>query len=342
MKNKMRPTWVFSCGIYRSGSTTHYQMVRDVVESAGLGVGIGYHEERKLVKHDDTDHKFIVCKVFEFLPGGFGEKSSYGQTIHREGRLKALATIRDPRDVITSMRERHKRQMEAPRDQAQPFSFEDRATKNFPIWLGQLDKWISLGPDICMMSRYEEWTKDLVGEVFRIANHLEIDIDGETVERIASMYTKGAIMDRKARDRKARRRSDPKLPGIPDILFGEAGAHREYLNAEEETMLVDANRAWMDKYEYLELRELYNADVPRGSGEAEGKSMANVNPVFDTRVIAQVQLARVAQGERVQHPIMKYPDDESKVWVLSTDGYVLIDKQEIANAYKGFLARNTG
>ena len=57
---------------------------------------------------------------------------------------------------------------------------------------------------------------------------------------------------------------------------------------------------------------------------------------FDTRLIAQVQLARVAQGEAPLPPIMHYPDDESKVWVLTTDNYVLFDKQEIADGFAKF------
>ena len=61
------------------------------------------------------------------------------------------------------------------------------------------------------------------------------------------------------------------------------------------------------------------------------------DPQFDARLIAQVQLARVGNHEKVQEPIRRYPDDESKVWVLSVDGYVLFDKQDVANAYTGFI-----
>ena len=66
------------------------------------------------------------------------------------------------------------------------------------------------------------------------------------------------------------------------------------------------------------------------------------DPRFDSRLIAQTQLARVGSGEKVQWPIMKYVDgdgktDESKVWVLSVNGYVLFDKQDVSNAYLGYL-----
>ena len=44
--------WVFVAGIYRSGSTTQYEMVRDIVTQTGNGIGIGYHTENKLTEYD--------------------------------------------------------------------------------------------------------------------------------------------------------------------------------------------------------------------------------------------------------------------------------------------------
>lgn len=57
---------------------------------------------------------------------------------------------------------------------------------------------------------------------------------------------------------------------------------------------------------------------------------------FDTRLIAQVQLMRVARGEPVMPIIMRYPEDETKVWVLTTDNYALYDKSEIADGFTKF------
>ena len=59
---------------------------------------------------------------------------------------------------------------------------------------------------------------------------------------------------------------------------------------------------------------------------------------FDIRLIAMTQLARVGQGEPPYPPIMRYPEDESKVWVLTADGsYDLFDKQELADGYQKFI-----
>lgn len=63
---------------------------------------------------------------------------------------------------------------------------------------------------------------------------------------------------------------------------------------------------------------------------------------FDSRLIAMTQLARVGNGEPVYAPIMKFPEDESKVWVLTTDGYDLFDKQELMEGYQKFIRSQIG
>ena len=252
-----KPIWIWSCGTYRTASTTHYMMTRDIVKLTKNGKGIGYHREDKLKEFDiPSKHKFIVCKVFEFLPSGFkGRKDhvgkSIGQTIYRDGRAKAFATIRDPRDIICSMRERHRRQMEDPAHQRKPFDFQHRVEIDFPIWLGQLNKWIELGPTITMVSRYERWTNNLLEETYRIAEHLEIELTREQARGIAANHTPKRIVERKKAKRRAKEREDPWLPSVPGILFGTSGAHKEHLTKKEEDMLIKANRKWMKKYGYL-------------------------------------------------------------------------------------------
>lgn len=252
-----KPIWVFEAGTYRSASTTQYMMARDIVEMTGNGIGIGYHQESKLKKFDvPSKHRYVVCKVFEYLPGGFkGHKDSvgksHGQTIYREHRLKVLVTIRDPRDIICSMRERHKRQMEDPKHQRQPFDFEHRVKVEFPVWLGQLDRWIGLGPGVCMVSRYEVFTHNLLEETRRIAEFLDIDITREQARDISGRHTLKSIVDFKKSQRKKGEREDPWLPNIPGPLFGKSGVYEDYLSPLEEQMVVGVNKEWMKKYGYL-------------------------------------------------------------------------------------------
>jgi hypothetical protein len=248
-----KPFWVFVAGAYRTASTTQYQMARDIVEQTKHGIGIGYHTERKLKEFDEKDHELLVCKVFEFLPEGFRGERSMGELFLRGKRLKALCTIRDPRDIIVSMRKRAsdlgKRMVNGKVAKDKEWSFIETATVHFPVWLGQLDKWISLGPAITMVTRYEEMITNLFRETKRIAEHLNIPLDTELAKQIAKEYTIDRMNEKKEEMRG--KKADPWLPSIPAIVFGTAGLHKSWLSNPERKIVEDANRDFMKKYGYL-------------------------------------------------------------------------------------------
>jgi len=279
-----KPTWVFVAGTYRSGSTTHYHMVRDVVQVAGAGIAIGYHNERRLKEFDRLDfgdleairslyahHEiecpfeepptftrpspYIVCKVFEYLPGGFRGQTSHGQLLGRQGRIRAIISVRDPRDIATSMKRREEQRSDAGRHDGEPFDFEKLVTERFPIWLGWLTRWADMGPQACMISRFELFTRDRQGEVLRIAAHLGLDISRADVRRIADDYSVDQIRQRKDGYWQRRRetpglREDPALPSVPALLFAKSGHWRDELSAEEADLVYESNRAFFERFGY--------------------------------------------------------------------------------------------
>jgi len=253
-----KPTWVFAAGTYRTASTTQYQMTRDIVEETGNGIGIGYHQEKKLVEYDDTDHKFIVCKVFEFLPESFRGQPSLGEAFLRAKRLRAVISVRDPRDIIVSMRKRSadlgKKIVgldQLSHSDADTWSFYETAAVNFPVWLGWLTKWADLGPAITLVSYYEEFTQNLYREVQRIAEHLTIPIKPDHAKTIAKRYTIPEMEKRKQRARKANKREDPHLPSVPSIVFGKPYLHTEHLTDEERAFVEARNSEFMERFGYL-------------------------------------------------------------------------------------------
>lgn len=241
--------WVFVAGTYRSGSTTQYQMTRDIVEQTDNGIGIGYHTEGKLKDFDKPENRYIVCKVFEFLKNGFRDEPSCAAKFFKQNRVKAIVTIRDPRDIIVSMKKREEgRKRNGKEDK---WDFEKTATVNFPIWLNRLEMWIDLGPEITLMSPFEEMTQNLYREVKRIAQHLDIEITSDHAKTIAKNYTI-AEMNRRKRECKERdRKEDAWLPSVPGVVFGTSGLYNTWLSQPEIKMVEIANESFMKRFGYL-------------------------------------------------------------------------------------------
>lgn len=246
-----KPTWVFVAGTYRTASTTHYLITRDVVELTKSGMGIGYHTESKLEEFDDPENnknaKFVVCKVFKFLP----QHSKFGKEFLAQGRLKAVCTIRDPRDIIVSMRTRGENRGRGGKHSDVTFDFDTTVKENFPIWLGQAQQWIDLGSQTTLLTRFEDFVANLFRETRRIANHLDIDLPKELAHEIAKKYTIQAQRETKRRVRAEDKQEDPWLPSIPAIVFGASGIYTSWLSTVEKRMVEEHNGGVMKKWGYL-------------------------------------------------------------------------------------------
>lgn len=227
-------------------------MTRDVVEETKSGRGIGYHTEGRLEEFDDSalHRDIIVCKVFRYLP----QHSPFGEKFLKEKRLKALCTIRDPRDIIVSMKAR------AMARRNLDFDFNQTINENFPIWLGQLQQWIDLGPDITLVTKYEKFVVNLYKEARRIADHLGIDADDDLLKTIAKRYTVQSLIqekkDYREKVQEAKRkgedepREDPWLPSVPAIKFATSGHWRTWLSTGEIAQVEKVCKDFMDKFGY--------------------------------------------------------------------------------------------
>jgi hypothetical protein len=240
-----KPTWVFVAGIYRSASTTQYLITRDVVKDTESGTPTGYHTEGRLEEYDvPGSGRYVVSKVFKFLP----QTSELGATFLKEKRLKAVCTVRDPRDIVVSMRTRNENRG---RHTDQTFDFETTVTKSFPVWLGQLEQWIDLGPEITMVTRFEDLIANLLKETRRISEHLDITLpDGHDFE-IAKRYSIQAQRERAQEVRAEGKKADPWLPSIPSIVFGTAGMHVSWLSPSERQLVEKTCRGFMKRFGYL-------------------------------------------------------------------------------------------
>jgi hypothetical protein len=248
MGDRNLPTWVFVAGSYRSGSTTQYQITEDIVTETNNGKGIGYHTEKKLEEFDVPGNKqYVVCKVFEFLPDSFKGGPSYGAKIHADGRMMATVTVRDPRDIMVSMRTRDT-------NRGVLFNVTEVAKDELPIWLGNVEKWIKLGLDKAYWSKYEEFTLNLLRETRAIAEFLKIPLTVAHAKNIAKRYTITAMEAKKKefKKKKPEEREHPWLPSIPGVLFGTSGQHKTWLSVQERRAVEENNADFMRRFGYLE------------------------------------------------------------------------------------------
>lgn len=239
-----KPTWIFVVGPYRTASTTQYEIVRDILEETESGKGVGYYDQKgwKIRNFDDPKHgRYIACKNFTYLP----KENPIVSAFKKEGRLKATGTIRDPRDIATSMKIRSENMKN------DSWSFEETVTEFFPIWLGQFDEWIQELQQDMLVSRFEVFTKNLLKESQRIAKFLNIDLDPNLAQTIGSRYTTEAIMQRKELAKIQEEQEDEWLPSIPSIVTGKSGIYKEYLSPEQIAMVEQANKDFMMRWEYL-------------------------------------------------------------------------------------------
>ena len=241
----MDPTWVFVVGTYRTGSTTQYLLTEAIVERTESGIGIGYEKESKLIEFDKPENgRYVVAKVFKFLP----ETSEQCKRFLKEGRLKVVGTTRDPRDIAVSMQERS-------RDLGNDnWDFRTTVTRDFPIWLGQFERWANLEPELVLVTRFEDMIVDLEKEITRIAQHLDIKVSEDLVYRIAADFTLPAQTLRKRRffERKDRSkgREHPMLPSLPGVKFGTSGHWRTWLTSVEARLVQKHARAYMIRWSY--------------------------------------------------------------------------------------------
>ena len=245
MGEKEFPIWVFAAGPYRSGSTTQYQIAEDIVTETNNGKGIGYHTEAKLEEFDiPGNKKFIVCKVFEFLPHSFKGEPSYGKKLFDEGRIMSIVTVRDPRDIMVSMRHRaviHGR----------GFDIIRVAEEELTVWLANAAKWIDLVPS--HWSRFEDFTTNLLRETRSIAKFLGIELDDKQAKDIAKRYSIRAMQEKKEefKKKKPEEREHPWLPTIPPVMFGTSGHFKTHLSIVEQEAVERHNADFMRRFGYL-------------------------------------------------------------------------------------------
>lgn len=163
--------WVICAGMKRSGSTVQYQLVSEVVERSDMGRRIGYvlPDEFSAVDRDlASEQGLAVAKSHDFIP--LLEEKQFGT------RVRVVYVFRDIRDVVVSMMA----------DQNREF-YRLLLSGDLSAIIHQGELWRSWNH--VLVSRYEEMTNDLPGEVVRISAFLGAHVQRKQAEEIAADFS---------------------------------------------------------------------------------------------------------------------------------------------------------
>ena len=162
--------WIFCCGMYRSGSTVQYNLVKELVETKTGGKALGVISRSQFSEqcrnYDHKERNFVV-KCHRFIPDAV--------PFFQRGEASSVYVYRDPRDIIVSaMRKSEK-------------SFEELdVTRLLRDCIQSYHEWHRLGN--ILVSKYETMVIDLKQETLRIALHLNIDISEAYALELAEKY----------------------------------------------------------------------------------------------------------------------------------------------------------
>lgn len=163
--------WIFCCGMYRSASTLQFQITARLVQETGIGQQVGWIDAKQFnevrLLHADSQ-KLKVVKVHLCTDAIISE--------FHQANAKGIYIFRDIRDAYASMM---KQQIKR---------FDDIWEEGFiEVCLDSYKAWTVL-PEV-LVSEYEEVTQNLSQEVRRIAQHLELNLEPDRYQEIASDYT---------------------------------------------------------------------------------------------------------------------------------------------------------
>jgi len=234
--------WIFCGGMFRSGSTLHYQLVCHLVEAAGRGRRITWHAPDGFEDVRRTTPGGGAVSVFK----AHGLTAVMREEVETNGAL-VITSHRDIRDVVVSAMRKNR------------WSFrriwrEDRLR----YWTSRFDEWAALPG--ALVSRYDDLVGDLPAEVEKIAAHLGIPLRAGEAATIADAYR----LDRQvARVEAVRQRREATRSPVKSVKFdphsllhhnhiasGASGDYRAVLRPAQIRAIEDVCGEWMTRWGY--------------------------------------------------------------------------------------------
>lgn len=227
--------WIFCCGMRRAGSTLQYQLVAEIVESLGKGKALGWIEPGqfcRLREEHSGEKGFLVVKCHRYI--------DEVTDLFLRGEAKAVYVYRDVRDVVVSMMNKNDKNF----GQIVRSGLIETVLREYHKWNEVSD---------ISVSRYEDMVANLQKEALKLAEFLELNLDGSRAEELSEQFSIEAQRQRiRSRDfenqgvRYGSNLYDPvSLLHKDHIHSGNSGQWRKALSPLQVAYLEDVTHNWL-------------------------------------------------------------------------------------------------
>ncbi len=261
---------VLSAGMERAGTRWYYNLTNDLLIAAG-------HQDAREVRERYGLHSILrtpdpyLPRMHSWQLRQLDRISQLGCTFavktHRQpsltlrrlmarGRFKVTYIYRDLRDVIVSRLERARQMRDRGKSRRRSgvgslLSFGRFYTvKGAARWVRWrlIPVWEAYGRcDGVLITRYEDLLADSVGQLKRLADHLELDVSAEQIEKVVATY-----------------QQDEAIQGpfekLPFLNRGIVGRYKHALNPEEQELCRDRFGKYLQEMGYEVSLDLHQSD----------------------------------------------------------------------------------
>ena len=176
-----KPTWIFCCGMRRSGSTAQYNIVQDITRDTVIDLGFVplSNMDGLIARHDGGDADVLLKCHAHLL-----SRSTRCWELVCDGRIRAVYIYRDIRDVMASC-VRVDPEVRNPKRSNYLWRFETLLHNT----LDEYYAWMSLPGYLTHVVRYEDVIGGLYKEVIGLSWFLHDGIETHDAKLIAEKYS---------------------------------------------------------------------------------------------------------------------------------------------------------
>ena len=216
---------IFAAGMRRSGSTAIFNIVKELIEMADIGFALSVGQSKKSIISTYFSTRYpVVVKAHRFNDEYYNNKD----------KAIALMSVRDIREICCSI---------VRLGMCQPC--DEKCLKLLDTYIEEQQSWSVI--NVQYFNKYENWVDDLTGEVKNIASFLDIPVEDEIAEQIATSWSMESC---KMKSKYIAGTHHFNFLNPNHITSGRKDSWKEELTPEQADLLTNRYKWWLNEYDY--------------------------------------------------------------------------------------------